>query len=96
MGQSANSNRHASLDQKKARSAGRLKQSNPERNAIRDAQAPLPAKGETGGAFGKGGMANRKGAHNSQGEGGGGGGATPSTKTLSVGRSTRRTRKNTA
>ena len=49
MGQAANSNRNASLDDKKTRAAGR----STERGEIRKAVAP-PTKGQTGGAFGAG------------------------------------------
>ena len=55
MGQAANSNRNASLDDQKARAAGR----NTERKAIREAVNPPTMKGKTGGAFGAEGNANR-------------------------------------
>jgi hypothetical protein len=52
MPQANNSRRNASLDEHKQRAAGR-QQSDPTRQAIRDAGEPLDAKGRTGGAFGK-------------------------------------------
>lgn len=55
MGQANNSGRNASLDNKKLRAAGR-QQHDPVIEAILDAQAPLPAKGQTGGAFGREGV----------------------------------------
>ena len=55
MGQAANSNRNASLDDKKQRAAGRTG----EGSAIRKAVEPPPAKGRTGGAFGTDGRPNR-------------------------------------
>ena len=55
MGQAANSNRNASLDNMKERAAGR----SGERSSIRKAVQPPPMKGETGGAFGADGKANR-------------------------------------
>jgi len=54
MGQQANSGRQATLDEKKRRAAGR-KQNEPETRQIQNREAPPGA----GGAFGKGGMANR-------------------------------------
>jgi hypothetical protein len=56
MGQRANSGRHASLDDKKERAAGR-KQNDPATKAIteRDEVAPVA------GAFGRQGQANRRG-----------------------------------
>jgi hypothetical protein len=51
MGQSANNNRNANLDDKKKRAAGRS-QHDPAREAIKDNQSPLPAKGKTAGATG--------------------------------------------
>ena len=54
MGQAANSNRNASLDDKKIRAAGRAT----ERGEIRKA-VNTPMKGQTGGAFGSGGKAKR-------------------------------------
>jgi hypothetical protein len=56
MGQAANSNRNASLDDQKIRAAGR----NTDRKAIREAvDPPPPMKGNTGGAFGGGKTADR-------------------------------------
>jgi hypothetical protein len=53
MGQRANNgNRRASLDDKKRRAAGRS-QNEPARRAIADRFDEKPAKGQTGGAFGK-------------------------------------------
>lgn len=76
MGQRENSNRGASLDDEKRRGAGRAEQ-NPEAEAIKDFQKPVPAKGAAGGAFGAEGQANRGGGAFTQ--GGGGGGGAPST-----------------
>jgi len=56
MGQRANSGRHASLDEKKERAAGR-QQNSPSRKAITDRQEAPPV----GGANGRGGKANRRG-----------------------------------
>ena len=85
MGQAANSNRKSNLDQKKARAAGR-QQRKPEREAIKDFQSPLPAKGKTGGAHGRDGKANRpdSGAF-TRGAGGGGGAPAPAKSALDVG-----------
>ena len=69
MGQAANSNRNASLDDKKQRAAGRTG----EGSAIRKAVEPPPAKGRTGGAFGTDGRPNRAPGGFTQGAGGGGG-----------------------
>ena len=94
MGQQAqNGGRQASLDGKKSRAAGRLKDSSPEREAIKDSVglAKTP-KGASGGAFGKKGMANRRGT-GGIGEGGGGGGADSKSRLVDVGRSTQRARK---
>ena len=61
MGQGANSGRHASLDQKKERAAGR-KQNSPSTQAITGRQQVTPVAG----AFGSEGKANRsKGKSNS-------------------------------
>lgn len=57
MGQAANSNRRASLDDQKQRAAGRRN----ERETIKDAVKPRDEKGRAGGAFGRGGKANRGG-----------------------------------
>ena len=62
MGQARNSGRNATLDEKKQRAAGRRKQRGPEREMIADWQKPLAAKGKTGGASGRGGVANRRAA----------------------------------
>ena len=80
MGQAGNSNRNASLDNQKEHSAGRhgrTGQDAPGRAEIADAVEPVPMKGETGGAFGRDGMANRKGGVGTQGGGGGGGESSP-------------------
>jgi len=57
MGQRADSGRHASLDDKKLRAAGR-QQNDPARREINDRDNPPPV----GGAFGKDAKANRAGA----------------------------------
>jgi len=57
MGQANNSKRNATLDERKRRAAGRDDPGKPERDAILDA----PARGQTGGAFGRDMHANRKG-----------------------------------
>jgi len=56
MGQAGNSNRRATLDDRKERAAGR----NNEREMIKDAVMPRDTKGRAGGAFGAGGKANRR------------------------------------
>jgi hypothetical protein len=76
MGQQADSNRKASLDDKKERAAGREERS-PQREAIKDFQQPLPAKGQTGGAHGREDEANPPGGGFTQGAGGGGGAPAP-------------------
>jgi hypothetical protein len=75
MGQQANSGRNASLDNKKARAAGREGQE--VRKQIEDAYSETGAKGRTGGAFGAGGLANDKGRVGTEGGGGGGGTQSP-------------------
>lgn len=55
MGQRANSGRNASLDDKKARMAGR---GGDRTNVSRDFDSPQPGAGRTKGAFGKGGTPN--------------------------------------
>jgi hypothetical protein len=95
MGQAGNSNRRATLDDRKQRAAGR----NNEREAIKQAVMPRDMKGKTGGAFGADGKANRRGnAAVSQGAGGGGGGPAPARDevTREAGRSSRPTRKRKA
>jgi hypothetical protein len=60
MGQNANSKHNAALDEKKVRAAGRASrtgQNKAGQGQIRDAGAPQPMKGKTGGAFGKAGTA---------------------------------------
>ena len=91
MGQAANSNRNASLDDQKARAAGR----NSTRKAIREAVDPPPAKGKTGGAFGAEGRANRASGGFTQGAGGGGGAKSQAKDEVraEAGRSTRPARK---
>ncbi len=94
MGQAANSNRNASLDEKKRRAAGRGEQ----QGSIRNAVEPPPAKGKTGGAFGADGKPNRTPSGFTQG-GGGGGGAQSQAKDevrAEAGRSTRPARKRKA
>ena len=95
MGQAGNSNRKASLDDQKERAAGRRG----EREMIKDAVKPRDMKGNTGGAFGADGKANRRGGvATSQGAGGGGGGPAPARDevTREAGRSTRPARKRKA
>lgn len=97
MGQAANSNRQAKLDDKKSRAAGRMGrmgQHNPERESIRDALGVSSTRGKISGAFGKHGRANThltKPA--SSGSGGGGGGNEEGAAAKGVGRSTRPARK---
>lgn len=55
MGQAANSNRRASLDDQKERAAGRRN----EREMIKDAVKPRDEKAVKGGAFGRDDKANR-------------------------------------
>ena len=55
MGQAANSNRNASLDDKKQRAAGRAGQ----RASIRNTVEPPTMKGKAGGAFGADNRPNR-------------------------------------
>ncbi len=78
MGQREDSNRNAALDDEKTRSAGRRGRTGQQastRESIKDAGTPggVPAKGATGGAFGKEGKAERTVHSHSQGGGGGGG-----------------------
>jgi hypothetical protein len=87
MGQAANSNRRASLDNQKARAAGRQGG----REALKNAVKPRDQKGKAGGAFGSEGKANRRAAAASRGEGGGGGGVAPPRN--QAGRSTRPARR---
>jgi hypothetical protein len=95
MGQQAQSGgRNASLDNKKRRAAGRQKDASPERAAIKDSVGMAPQKGRAGGAFGKAGVANRRGT-GGIGEGGGGGGADAKSRAADVGRSTKPARKRT-
>ena len=96
MGQARNSNRNATLDEKKTRAAGR--QARDARMEIRDARMEQFAKGKTAGASGKGGTANRPTGGYTQGAGGGGGaGSRPRAAAVAakdnVGRSTRPARK---
>lgn len=73
MGQRANNRgRNASLDQKKSRSAGR-QQNKPARAAISDQFNEKPARGKTGGAFGRSGKVSRRTSVGLKGAGGGGG-----------------------
>ena len=90
MSQSRNSGRNATLDQRKARAAGRQKQKSPEREAIRDWQRPVTMKGKTGGAGGRDGVANKPEGRSgfTRGGGGGGGASSPAkANNLTVGRS---------
>lgn len=64
------STRNASLNDTKERAAGR-QETDPQLNAALDPDNSVPAKGETGGAFGKDDHAHR---NTSTGPGGGGGG----------------------
>jgi hypothetical protein len=77
MGQAANSGRRATLDDKKRRAAGRQQQQGPEARAIREAYSELPARGRTGGAFGRAGQINRRGGVGTRGARGGGGESSP-------------------
>lgn len=94
MGQAANSNRKATLDDQKERSAGRRG----EREMIKQAVMPRDMKGRTGGAFGAQGKANRRGGVESQGAGGGGGGPAKARDevTREAGRSSKPARKRKA
>ena len=95
MGQAGNSNRKASLDDRKERAAGR----SGEREMVKEAVKPRDMKGKTGGAFGADGKANRAGTGAaSQGAGGGGGGPAPARDevTREAGRSARPARKRKA
>ena len=86
MGQRADSNRNAALDDQKSRAAGRrgrTGQNKAGQGQIRDAVAALPAKGQTGGAFGKAGKAERS-THSHTGGGGGGGGAQSQAKAAHI------------
>jgi hypothetical protein len=91
MGQAANSNRNASLDNKKSRAAGR----NTDGKAIREAAGAPPMKGKTGGAFGADNNANRTPSGFTQGGGGGGGAQSQAKDEVRdpAGRSTRPARK---
>lgn len=93
MGQAANSNRQASLDEKKRRAAGRTTESKV-LNPLRDDATEAPAKGRTGGAFGKRERANPNGGNLAAGNGGGGGYNTrDNASPQNVGTSTRPARK---
>lgn len=91
MGQAANSNRNAALDDKKSRAAGR----NTKRDAVRAAVSAPSMKGKTGGAFGADGKANRSSSGFTQGAGGGGGAQSQAKDEVraEAGRSTRPARK---
>ena len=79
MGQRANNGgRKATLDDQKARSAGRQKDRGPAAEQIKDAVFENYAKGKTGGAFGEEGMANLPTGGNTHGAGGGGGSGSES------------------
>ena len=94
MGVAGNSNQkmNNSLRDRKERAAGREDHGKPGTEAIRDAHSPVPAKGKTGGAYGKAGKANTDGA-NPLGEGGGGGGGDSKSDLQDVNRSTKPARK---
>lgn len=80
MGQGSNSNRNASLDNKKRRAAGRMDSPGAMENDRRDFDSPQPGRGQTLGAFGKEGHPrhpSRRSSNLSKGGGGGGGPATP-------------------
>jgi hypothetical protein len=90
MGQSSNSGRNATLDEKKSRAAGRRNTKSPEREAIRDWQRPVAMKGKTGGAKGRDDVANKTQGRSgfTRGGGGGGGASSPAkANNLTVGRS---------
>jgi hypothetical protein len=92
MGQAGNSNRRATLDDRKQRAAGR----NNERETVKQAVMPRDMKGKTGGAFGAEGKANRRGnAAAPRGGGGAGGRAAPARDEVNreAGRFTRPARK---
>ena len=91
MGQAANSNRNASLDDKKTRAAGRTGG----RKSVREAVNPPDMKGKTGGAFGADNNANRTPTGFTQGAGGGGGAQSQAKDEVrnEAGRSTRPARK---
>ena len=94
MPQSRNSGRQAALDEKKRRAAGRQNANSPERRAIRDAHGELPARGKTGGAFGKHNRANPRGGSDALTSSGAGGATVPSKRApVSVSRSSRPARK---
>ena len=99
MGQAANSNRQAKLDDKKSRAAGRMcrkGQHNPEQESIRDALDVTSTRGKIDGAFGKDGRANShltKPAGSGSGGGGGGNEENARAAAKGVGRSTRPARK---
>ena len=96
MGQAANSNRNATLDQKKDRAAGRIKE-----RAMREMREDLgaPPRGKAAGASGKHDVANPRGRGGQTRGAGGGGGAQSRPKDAAIagkvrtGRSTRPARK---
>ena len=101
MGQRADSNRNAALDDQKSRAAGRrgrTGQNKPGQGQIRDAVAAHPAKGQTGGAFGADGRPNRAPSGFTQGAGGGGGAQSQAKDEVraEAGRSSRPARKRKA
>jgi hypothetical protein len=94
MPQARNSGRRAELGEKKRRAAGRQNSNSPERRAIRDANGERPARGKTGGAFGKHNRANPRGGQDAVLSSGAGGATVPSQRApVSVSRSSRGTRK---
>jgi hypothetical protein len=94
MGAGANSNRNKSLDDHKERAAARQDDRGPAQEAIEDAGGVEPGKGkgQSGGAFGKEGQANRH-PGNALGEGGGGGGGSPNSDIVDVNPSTKPAKK---
>lgn len=73
MGQASNSNRRASLDDKKERAAGRQKTPGYHEGNRDDFDEPSVGRGQTKGAFGKGGevLTDSPGGNLSEGVGGG-------------------------
>ncbi len=53
MGAGSTSSQNKALNSKKERSAGRMKDRGPEREAVKDFQGLRPGRGATAGAFGK-------------------------------------------
>ncbi|HEY0008029.1 MAG TPA: hypothetical protein VGB55_04840 [Tepidisphaeraceae bacterium] len=78
------SNKHAALNDRKERAAGRVEQ-NPQLNPALDPDNTVAAKGQTGGAFGKDGHAHRNQALSGGGSGGGGGSENTASDLLNTG-----------